>query len=128
MVVEMLHTKDCPNAIEFLPRLRTLVADAGLIEPIQVRKIDDAEQAKREQFLGSPTVRVNGRDVDPGAGRREDYGLSCRLYAGPDGLRGTPPDEWVLTALRREPRTGPLGAPSRRLTATSPSDIKEDFR
>lgn len=103
MVVEMLHTKDCPNAIEFLPRLRTLVADTGLSEPVQVRRIDDAEQAQREQFLGSPTVRVNGRDVDPGAGRREDYGLSCRLYAGPDGVRGTPPDEWVLTALRRQP-------------------------
>ena len=103
MVVEMLHTRDCPNAVEFLPRLRTLVADAGVIEPVRVRRIDDAEQAQRERFLGSPTVRVNGRDVDPGADRREDYGLSCRLYAGPDGLLGTPPDECILTALRREP-------------------------
>jgi len=128
MVVEMLHTKDCPNAAEFLARLRALVADAGVSEPVQVRRIDDAEQAQRERFLGSPTVRVNGRDVDPGAGRREDYGLSCRLYAGTDGLRGTPPDEWVLTALRREPRTGPPGAPSKRLTATSPSAIEEDFQ
>jgi hypothetical protein len=103
MVVEMLHTTDCPNAVEFLPRLQELVAGAGLIEPVQVRRIGDAEQARRERFLGSPTVRVDGRDVDPGAGRREDYGLSCRLYAGSDGLRGTPPDEWVLRALRRQP-------------------------
>ena len=112
MVVEMLHTEDCPNAVEFLPRLQALVAEAGLIEPVRVRRIDDAEQAQRERFLGSLTVRVNGRDVDPSAGRREDYGLSCRLYAGRDGLRGTPPDEWVLTALRLQPRTGPPGAPS----------------
>jgi hypothetical protein len=128
MAVEMLHTMDCPNAVEFLPRLQALVADAGLIEPIQVRRIDDVEQAERERFLGSPTVRVNGRDVDPSAGRREDYGLSCRLYAGPDGLRGTPPDEWVLTALRLEPQTGSPGAPSQRMTAACPSAIEEDLR
>lgn len=47
-----------------------------------------------------PTVRVNGRDVDPSSDQRRDHGLSCRLYSGPGGLRGTPPDEWVLTMLR----------------------------
>jgi hypothetical protein len=104
ITVEMLHTEACPSAAEYLSRLRQLVADAGVPEPVRIRMIDDAEQAQRERFLGSPTVRVNGRDVDPCADQRKDYGLSCRLYAGPDGLRGTPPDEWVLTMLRPEPR------------------------
>jgi hypothetical protein len=107
MLVEMLHTEGCPNAIEYLPRLRELVAGAGIAQPVRVRVVTTPEQALRERFLGSPTIRVDGRDVDPTAGQRRDYGLSCRLYTGPDGLRGTPPDEWVLALLRPDPAGDP---------------------
>ncbi|MDT7701797.1 MAG: hypothetical protein QOJ30_4122 [Pseudonocardiales bacterium] len=107
MTVEMLHTEACPNAADYLPRLRQLAADAGVTEPVRVRLITDPEQAQRERFLGSPTIRVNGRDADPSADERHDYGLSCRLYTGPEGLRGTPPDEWVLTMLRPGRPDGP---------------------
>lgn len=100
MIVEMLHTERCPHAAEYLPRLRHIVAMAGVSDPVQVRLIADAEQAQQERFLGSPTVRVDGRDVDPSADERGGFGLSCRLYPGPDGLCGTPPDEWVLNSLR----------------------------
>lgn len=103
MTVEMLHTEGCPNAADYLPRLRQLVARTGVSEPVRVRVVPGHDEAQRERFLGSPTVRVNGRDVDPAADERRDYGLSCRLYAGPDGLRGTPPDEWVLAMLRPSP-------------------------
>lgn len=102
--VEMLHTQGCPNAADYLPLLRRLAAAAGVTEPVLVRLIVDPEQARRERFLGSPTIRVEGRDVDPGADARRDYGLSCRLYASPDGPRGTPPDEWVLALLRPDQR------------------------
>lgn len=107
MSVEMLHTEGCPNAIEYLPRLRELVAGAHIAQPVRVRVITSPEQALRERFLGSPTIRVSGRDVDPAAGQRRDYGLSCRLYTGPDGLRGTPPDDWVLALLRPNPADDP---------------------
>lgn len=110
VAVELLHTEGCPNAVDYLPRLRRLVAAAGVVEPVAVRVIDDAEQADREGFLGSPTVRVDGRDVDPDAGARSSYGLSCRLYAGPDGLSGTPPDAWVTALLRPDtPGAKPTG-------------------
>jgi hypothetical protein len=114
--VELLYTEACPNAAEYLPRLQQLLAAAGVTEPVQVRRIDDPQQAQRERFLGSPTVRINGRDVDPSADQREDYALSCRLYTGPDGLRGTPSDEWVLTLLQPEP------GPARRLAAHGSDD------
>jgi hypothetical protein len=44
---------------------------------------------------------VNGEDVEPGASERTDFGLKCRLFATPDGLRGTPVDDWLLAALER---------------------------
>ncbi|GEL17001.1 hypothetical protein PA7_08380 [Pseudonocardia asaccharolytica DSM 44247 = NBRC 16224] len=113
MAVEMVHTEGCPHAADYLPRLRRLVADSGRTEPVRVRVVNDPDQARQERFLGSPTIRVDGRDVDPGADERRDSGLSCRLYAGPDGLRGTPPDEWVLSLLRpRRPPTADRRPPT----------------
>lgn len=68
-------------------------------DKIQLRRIETVEDAERECFLGSPTLRIDGRDVDPGAGDRDDYGMKCRLYASEHGMSGTPPDTWILAAL-----------------------------
>jgi hypothetical protein len=68
VIVEMLHTEGCPNAVEYLPRLRTLVADTGVSEPVRVRRIDDPEQAQRERFLGR-WCRITARTCT-GGGRR----------------------------------------------------------
>lgn len=115
-IVELLHTDACPNALDYLPHLQELVAGYGVVEPIRLRLIATSEQAQRERFLGSPTIRVNGRDVDPAAAERRNYGLSCRLYPAPDGLRGTPPDHWITWLLDPDqpPRSDsrPEGSPS----------------
>jgi hypothetical protein len=102
MKVEVLFFDGCPNQAALLPHLRELL-DAGGDEdiPIELVRVEDADAAEREGFLGSPTVRVNREDVEPGAGERSDFGLKCRLFATPGGLRGTPADEWVLRALER---------------------------
>jgi hypothetical protein len=97
--IELLYFDGCPNHEAFLPRLRELLAQAGVHAAVRQRPVESHEAAQRERFLGSPTLRVDGVDVDPGAAQREDYGLKCRLYATPDGLRGMPADEWVLEAL-----------------------------
>ena len=56
--------------------------------------------AQGERFLGSPTVRINGRDIEPGGERRTDYGLKCRLYRAPTGLSAQPPEQLLRSALR----------------------------
>jgi hypothetical protein len=89
--VEMLHTDGCPPAAEYLPRLRRLLVDAGFDAPIRTQLLVNDDQAQQERFLGSPTIRINGRDVDPASADRHDYGLTCRLYANPEGLRGARP-------------------------------------
>ena len=101
MTIELLYFDGCPSHEAFLPRLRALVAGAGVHAPVQQRRVESHEAAQRERFLGSPTLRIDGIDIDPGAGERRDYGLKCRLYPTAEGLRGTPPDAWVLDALTR---------------------------
>jgi hypothetical protein len=98
-VVELLYFEGCPHYEAMLARLRELLRSAGVGDRIQLRRIPDERAARRERFLGSPTVRVDGRDVEPGASKRSDFGMTCRLYATADGLRPMPPDEWVLGAL-----------------------------
>ncbi|HZA32101.1 MAG TPA: hypothetical protein VE462_11355 [Propionibacteriaceae bacterium] len=98
-MIEVLYFEGCPNYVSLAARLQSLLDAARVDETIVYRRIDSPEQAEDEQFLGSPTVRVNGVDVDPGTAGRHDYGLMCRLYATADGLRGTPPDNWIMDAL-----------------------------
>jgi hypothetical protein len=119
LIVEVLYFDGCPSHEALLPRLRQLMAQAGVAAPVQLKHIESVQAAERERFLGSPTVRVNGEDVDPTAGERSDFGLKCRLYPGAEGLRGTVPDELVLAALTRAARE--LRGGSRRWgSATTP--------
>lgn len=99
MKVEVLYFDGCPSYEALMPRLRELMAATGVEAPVELRHVESVEVAERERFLGSPTLRVNGQDVDPTAGERTDFGLKCRLYPGADGLRGTVPDEFVVEAL-----------------------------
>lgn len=105
MLIEVLSFDGCPNAEDFLPRLHDLLAEAGIDEPVLMRRVESVEDAERERFLGSPTLRIDGRDVDPGAGERDDFGLKCRLYRTANGTSGAPPDDWVRRALRAAPES-----------------------
>jgi hypothetical protein len=64
-------------------------------------RVESIDAAEAERFLGSPTVRIDGRDVEPGAADRDDFGLKCRLYRSGEGTSGVPPDNWISEALRR---------------------------
>jgi len=65
--------------------------------------VPDAETAERLRFLGSPTIRVDGRDVEPGADARTAYVLACRIYRTEHGLSGVPDERWVTDALAERP-------------------------
>jgi hypothetical protein len=68
--------------------------ESGLDERIELRRVESDQAARANRFLGSPTLRIDGADVDPGAAGRGDFGLKCRLDRTAAGLSPTPPDEW----------------------------------
>lgn len=105
MIIEVLSFEGCPNHEPLLPRLREILEAHGLDTLVKERRINSVEEAIEQRFLGSPTVRIDGLDVDPTASNRTDFGLKCRLYATRDGLRGSVPDELILKALQ-EASTG----------------------
>jgi hypothetical protein len=64
-------------------------------------EIESDEQARREQFPGSPTIRIDGEDVFPPE-EGEPYSLTCRIYHLRDGrVSPTPDPEDLREALRR---------------------------
>jgi hypothetical protein len=97
-VVEVLYVAGCPHYDALLVRLRSLIDDSGVPARVELRRIPDDAAAVRERFLGSPTVRVDGHDVEPGASERRDFGICCRLY-GEHPSASVPRDEWILDAL-----------------------------
>jgi hypothetical protein len=101
--VELLYFDGCPNYEAFRPHLRQLLAHHYPTVPISMIRIDGEDDAQQHRFLGSPTLRVNGRDVDPTAAGRDAYGLQCRVYATPAGMAGVPTDQWILDALIGNP-------------------------
>lgn len=98
-VVELLYFDGCPSHERLLPTVQRLAADAGA--DLHLRAVETLEAAEAERFLGSPTLRVDGVDVDPGAGQRTDFGLKCRIYRSEEGQAGVPPEAWLRRALDR---------------------------
>ena len=101
LVVEVLTFEGCPHGDPAVEMARRVVAEMDA--DAEVRRVDvpDADTAVKERFLGSPTIRVGGNDIDPTAAERSDYALSCRLYRTAAGVSGQPDEQWLRDALRR---------------------------
>lgn len=99
MRIELLYFEGCPSYEALLPELRELLASEGIKDEVELRAVETIEDAECERFLGSPTVRIDGRDIEPTAAERRDYGLKCRLYRSADGTSGLPPRQFIAAAI-----------------------------
>jgi len=91
MTVELLFWDGCPSHPKALADLREAMSDLGLDpETILIREIREEVDAAAEDFVGSPTIRIDGSDIQPAEG--EPYGLTCRVYHRRDGRISPTPD------------------------------------
>jgi hypothetical protein len=81
--------------------VREVLEDEGLDpDAVVMREVSTDEEAERERFVGSPTIRVGGIEVAPA--EAEPVGLSCRVYHLRDGRVSPVPDrEDIRDAIRR---------------------------
>lgn len=98
--VDVLVFDGCPNVGATLARVHAAVAATNAPAEVRLVRVDSDDEAKRLRFLGSPTVRVDGVDVDGSAKKRDDFGLQCRIYSVRGRLEGAPPTDWIAAALR----------------------------
>jgi len=102
--VAILYFDGCPNHEPARALVERVAAELQLEPTIDLVAVADADAAAELRFLGSPTVRVDGRDVEPGASERDEFVLSCRVYRTERGLGGQPDEAWIRDALTEPAR------------------------
>jgi hypothetical protein len=98
-LVEILYSEGCPHWQQTLADVEATAGELGIDAEVRMVRVRDAAEAEALRFLGSPTVRVEGRDVETGVGERRDHVLACRIYTTEAGLAGRPPVAWIRGAL-----------------------------
>lgn len=90
-MIDFLFWEGCPSHERALSELTALLDEFQIArDQLRVNEVKTADDAEREHFIGSPTIRINGKDiVDPG---ETPYGLDCRVYFRRDGRASPLPD------------------------------------
>jgi hypothetical protein len=70
--IELLYFDDCPKFETLASTLRSVLVGEGVDDDVEMRRIASVDDAKAERFLGSPTIRIEGRDVEWAANARTD--------------------------------------------------------
>lgn len=99
MRIEVLFVPNCPHHPAAVKKLKAVLKAEGVADEIQEVEVKDAKSAREFKFQGSPTIRINGRDIAGEQQRPESFALACRLYPGANKI-GVPPAEMIERAVR----------------------------
>jgi hypothetical protein len=100
--ITFLYYEDCPSHDVALGRLRQVMSEEGIQAEVEIVKVETDEEAQRLRFVGSPTILINGQDIDPPLPDAY-YALTCRAYRLEDGrISPLPSPDMIRRALRRE--------------------------
>jgi hypothetical protein len=100
-VIEVLYVEGCPNYRGALALVKRVRPELGIDAELRTTLISEQAAAEQARFPGSPTVRVDGHDVEPGSEPSAEYTLACRLYRLEHRFAGQPDERWVREALLR---------------------------
>jgi hypothetical protein len=99
--IEFLFWEECPSHPEARRRLEEVMAEIGVEAPVEEIEVCTDEDALRLRFPGSPTIRVDGVDVDPTGASQTGSALTCRVYRLEDGrFSPVPSRDMIRRALR----------------------------
>ena len=124
MKIEILYFDECPNHGPTVERVKEALRQEDLTAELVEVNIRDAAAARSVRFLGSPTVRIDGIDVETTARLSKDFGMMCRTYADSGKRVGIPPVELLRAALR-ETAWGQPGAHDCCAVPTSAAQVAE---
>ena len=104
----MLYFDGCPGYRKAEHSLKDALSQEGIRSEVELIAVNTDEEARTLKFPGSPTIRVDGRDLFPSsADGRDDWRLGCRVYVTPEGLKDHPTGEMIRAALLRRPPQAP---------------------
>jgi len=98
MKVEVLYVAECPTHPAAVKLVRDILAAENVEAKVHEVLVRDEGMASVLRFAGSPTIRINGRDVAGESQDDQSFALSCRLYPGSKQV-GLPPAEMIHRAV-----------------------------
>ena len=99
MRIEFLWFDGCPNHDTARRLLTESIDELGIDVSVEEIQEESDEAAQAQRFQGSPSIRINGDDVDPISPEEMPYGMACRIYSTPDGPKGWPAKEMIHASL-----------------------------
>jgi len=106
MKIELLYFEGCPNHVPAMEILREILDSLGREEQIHDVKVRTQAEAEAIRFVGSPSIRINGFDIEPWARSAKGFGLSCRTYVNGSRNSGVPSREVLRRAIMEGMREG----------------------
>jgi hypothetical protein len=100
MKIEVLYFLGCPNHVPTVDRVREVLEQEGTLADMVEVEVTDPAIAQQVGFLGSPSIRVDGQDVEHAARAARVFGITCRTYIDGGRRAGMPPPEWIRAAVR----------------------------
>ncbi len=99
MKIELLYFDGCPSWQSGLKNLQSVLKANGLVVSVELAQVFDNDDAARKKFLGSPSFRING--IELWEEQRDVYSMSCRVYATPEGMKGSPTGSMLQEEIRQ---------------------------
>ena len=106
MKIELLYFEGCPNHEPAMKILRQALDSLGRQDRIDEVQVSTQSEAEAIRFVGSPSIRINGSDVEPWARNAKVFALSCRTYVHGSQHGGVPSRELVRGAIVEAIREG----------------------
>ncbi len=100
MKIELLYFDGCPCWQQTQSEINSLLAEHSRSDEIEHVKVETNEEAQLRHFVGSPSVRIDGVDIDPDT-PQEGFNMECRLYWVDGRPVGVPPREMLSSAISK---------------------------
>lgn len=102
MKAELFYFDDCPSYEQAAANLKEALRLEQLPETVEMVPVTSEEDARRKRFIGSPTIRIDGVDLEGPEVENRGYGYGCRVYSSNGSFAGWPSVEQIRSTLRRQ--------------------------
>ena len=100
--VELFYFDGCPSWEQALENLKRALQLEQLPDEIEMIEVGDPTDAQTKRFIGSPSIRIDGIDVEGPDAETRGYAYGCRVYTGDGRTVGWASVDRIRQALQRE--------------------------
>ena len=106
MKIKLYYFDDCPSYEKALENLKEALRSEGLAQEVEMVPVASEADAHAKRLIGSPTIRIDGIDIEGPEAEKKGYGYGCRIYSENGRTSGWPSVEIIRDALQKTRKPG----------------------